>query len=214
MGWDRVVAWGTSGWWQVGLVPLQPPALPLLQAKPWWRWIPATGQPRAAAPAPSATTGARTASAAAATPSARPASAPRPRVRSAPDPLPHPLPIHHSCPLQLGSSSRGQGGRHRKRALCPPAFPPAAWGGVDPAVGFCLSASQLSFMVWSSGPQLAAPTRDAGFTPGGARGGRCAGVQTQVGLCKARTPPADLSLTPHTQADTWCVCVRGNGWGV
>ncbi|XP_041595565.1 tumor necrosis factor receptor superfamily member 11A isoform X5 [Vulpes lagopus] len=50
------------------------------QARPWWRWSPATGRPRAAAPAPRATTGAPTATAAAATPSARPASAPCTRL--------------------------------------------------------------------------------------------------------------------------------------
>nr|XP_036871515.1 tumor necrosis factor receptor superfamily member 11A isoform X2 [Manis javanica] len=52
----------------------------VIQARPWWRWSPATGRPRGAAPAPPATTGARTATAAAATPSARRASAPSPRL--------------------------------------------------------------------------------------------------------------------------------------
>ncbi|KAM5303933.1 tumor necrosis factor receptor superfamily member 11A isoform 3-T3 [Glossophaga mutica] len=50
------------------------------QARPWWRWCPATGRPRGAAPARPATTGARTATAAAATPSARRASAPGTRL--------------------------------------------------------------------------------------------------------------------------------------
>ncbi|XP_074211403.1 tumor necrosis factor receptor superfamily member 11A isoform X4 [Camelus bactrianus] len=48
----------------------------VIQARPWWRWSPATGRPRGAAPARPGTTGARTATAAAATASARPASAP------------------------------------------------------------------------------------------------------------------------------------------
>lgn len=51
-----------------------------LQAKLWWRWIQATRRPHGAAPAPWATTGARTASAAAATASVRPALAPCSRV--------------------------------------------------------------------------------------------------------------------------------------
>lgn len=179
-----------------------------LQAKPWWRWIRATRRPHGAAPAPRATTGARTASAAAATASVRPALAPCSRVRiwgALWDP--HSL----SCLL-----SRGLGALRKLQGVTdsvqPPLLHPSSWEkppcpsrGLFMLLNLCLPDSVFGF-----GTHYTIPIPGSGTTTGLREPYCSARDRTQVAC--ARPEPCWLHHPPdstYSEADPWCVGDQG-----